>query len=310
MSKTFLNSIVAEEVSIGLSRLLIGPENGLGSWLSSPTRIDIGEYGASIPYNYYDLGAVVEDSPVFTYTRTDYSLEVGVPKVTQYKAVVGMDATFECSLHSKAAEKLQFALANIDNYSLPGEGWYFSVTDSSNGVGDDYIILDVSGESGDDWDVLDDAVDWIILTHANGSQVILQGALGDFGIETTISTDPAELQLRCYVPSQYLAGDFVSGVYHSVGYSSPTPITVQYYGTSLVKKYSLLGVTDFIDGSQIVHYMPRVQSVGDILEEYRPEQNPRLPLQFRCLGATTVVNSCTQSYVARRFVFPAAACTS
>lgn len=202
MSKTFINSIDVTEVSLGLEHLLLAAHGT--SW--TPGRISI----ATPPTGFYHLGAVVEDSPTFTYSREYFELEVGVPKVAQYRAVVGVTGTFECALHSKSWRKFQYALANA------------TIVNTDNGAS--------------------------------------------------------------YVE--------------------------QIYGTSRIDNYALLGVVDFIDGSQIIHYLPKVSPNGDIVEEYRPEQNARIPLSYRALGEATVVGSCTQIIVGRRYTFPSVTCTT
>jgi hypothetical protein len=105
MPRTYNNVITANEVSIAIERFLIAPY----PQAFTPGRIDL----ASLPSGFIDLGAVVEDTPEVTVTREFYKLETGIPKVEQYRTLVGVSGKVSFSLWSNSFQKVQYALGNL-----------------------------------------------------------------------------------------------------------------------------------------------------------------------------------------------------
>lgn len=77
------------------------------------------------------------------------------------------------------------------------------------------------------------------------------------------------------------------------------------FGTSTIKNYALLGVADFIDGTQVIHYMPKASPADEITEEIRPGQNQRIPLSFNLLGVVSTVWGGSELIIAERHQFAA-----
>lgn len=77
------------------------------------------------------------------------------------------------------------------------------------------------------------------------------------------------------------------------------------YGTHENKFYTILGVTDFIDGSQVVHYLPKVTSITELDEMYRPTEASQIPIKFKAFPEEIELNDYTQSYVGYRYSFAA-----
>jgi len=46
----------------------------------------------------------------------------------------------------------------------------------------------------------------------------------------------------------------------------------------------LLGVTDFTNGDQVVHHIPRGTPADEVSEEYRPDQEGRVPINMELLA--------------------------
>lgn len=200
MGKTYLNQINTTEVSLGITRLLTAAQST--TW--SVGRINI----SSPPANFYDLGAVVEDTPVLKVTREKFKLITGIPRVLQYQAILAMEGNFSAMLHSNYWNKLQYALGNTSP----------------------------------------DTTNW--------------------------ATTPG-------------SSDYV----------------IQYYGTHFLKEFVLLGVTDFIDGTQIIHHMPRATPSADIEEMYRPNQEGRTPINMELLSSSRTVAGNSELVLAIRYQF-------
>lgn len=200
MAKTYLNEINTDEVSLGITKLFVAPADT--SW--SVGRCN----GTSPPASFYDLGAVVEDTPVLRVTREKFKLITGIPRVLQFQAILAMEGNFQAMLHSNNWAKFQYALGNTS-------------PDTTN------------------WATTPDSSDYVI----------------------------------------------------------------QYYGTRLLKEFVLLGVTDFIDGTQIVHHMPRATPSADIEEMYRPDQEGRVPINMELLSKATTVAGNSELVLAIRYQF-------
>lgn len=198
--RSYTNQINTAEVDVSIERLLIAPFGTV--W--NPSRVDI----SSPPSGFYDLGAVVEDSPTFKGTRKMFELMTGIPEVLQYQFVQSLSGEFDISLHSNNWSKFSYMVAN-------------------------YTYTDTTG---------------------------------------------------------------------SIGYVR------QAVGTSQILYYALLGVADFVTNhTQVVHYMQRATSAGDIEEKITSKENERLALKFKLYGYTTtgIYSSCSELIIAERFFFPA-----
>ena len=195
---TYTNQITASEVSVGIEQLLVAPYGT--SW--SPGRIDI----ANPPAGYYNLGSVVEDSPMLKVTRGKFQLFTGIPEVLQFESVMKMSGEFSVSLHSNSWTKFTYVVGN------------YTYTD------------------------------------------------------TTVS----------------------------LGYVR------QALGTSQIVYYALLGVADFINGSQVVHWMQRATTSGDMEEKINPKSDEILAIKFDLYGYITqgVYSTCQELIVAERFYIP------
>lgn len=102
--KTYNNQITVDEVSLGITGLLIAPKDT--AWTTG--RVDI----SSPPASFYSVGAVVEDTPTFTMTREKFQLKTGIPKVTQYEQIMAIDGKFKVTCESKDWSKVEYMLGN------------------------------------------------------------------------------------------------------------------------------------------------------------------------------------------------------
>jgi hypothetical protein len=269
MGKAYNNYIDEAEVSLGIERLLVA--NYPATY--TPARIDI----SSPPSGFYDLGSVVEDTPSLKTSRKKFALETGVPMVRQYEAVIGLTATFECKLHSNSWRKAQFILGN---YTYTSSATALGTITSLNGQNS--ITLSAGGAS-----------------IAVGSQFTIApvgGALDNpASFETRATSISSNLVYFDPLPNAALTTGRLVGTY---------PMVRQAIGTSKILKYSLLGVADFIDGVQVVHYIPKCTPGEDMEEAIRPAENYRIGLMFNAFGVVSTIYGGSELIVAERFYYP------
>lgn len=279
MPKTFNNEINPVEVSLAIQRLLIAefPQ----TWDPLTTgRIDMD----ALPTGFVDLGAVVEDTPSFGVTRTKFDLKAGIPAVTQFQAVIGMEGTFEVSLHSNHWRKVQFAFGNVTPVSSTTElSTIASVTDRNT------ITFATTTD-----------VESLIL----GRQFVIAGTSADFDKADAIETRVASITsngLTFFLkptPIRTPVANDVVGTYDLV---------CLFVGTVCIREHVLLGVSDFTDGSQVVHHFFRMTPGEEFAEEIRPTENARIPLSFDAFGVSrSDIPGITsaQLVLARRCYFP------
>ena len=279
MARTYNNLINEDEVSLGIQRLLVA-EFGATYDPFTQGRVD----PANPPTGFMDLGAVVEDSPTLTISRTKFNLAAGVPAVRQFSAVIGMEGTFEVSLHSKSWRKAQFAFGNISAVS--------STTILST-------IASVTAQN--------------IITFANTTDVASLYVGRSVVIAPTASqvddADTPETRIQSITSDGltfYLAPTPLTtiAVNHVVGYYD---LVQQFLGTRCQRQHALLGVTDFIDGSQVVWQMFKAEPGEEFSENINPTENTRIPLSFDLLGVSVTGipgHTAAELCVARRVYFP------
>lgn len=283
MGKTYTNDINEQEVSLGIEHLLIADYPR--SW--TPARIDI----EAPPAGFYHLGAVVEDSPVLNYSRTYFELDAGLPMVTQYRAVTGMEGTFSVDLHSYSWRKLQYALGNytatgsfsdesVEAYDGSLRRVTLAGTTSTESLSVNQIVTLTQSATPDDPDAESSRISSLAAGSGDNAYVYLTTNLSST-LSETLTNSGGTLSFQ-----------------HTPGY------TKLHFGGNTIRDFTLLGVVDLIDGTQIVHHIPKASPSGDLEITFRPEQNARIPLSFKALGVNTVINSCTQIIVAESYEFP------
>ncbi len=254
MGKTFTNEIEEREVSIAIEQLLVAPV----STANTPGRIDI----AAPPAGFIHLGAVVEDSPQLSITREKYQLQTGIPRVLQYDAVLGLAGQFTMSFYSNNNRHVRYALGGAAPLYT-----YASSSTYDAGAGDlaSYSLVSTAhGLSVDD-----------VLQLADGGT---EGSLDGEDPEVTVIevTDPDTIVVKGQPAS--------AGTDGGLGEVSRIDLP---FGTSLLPKYYLIGVADFIDGVQVQHHFKKVSPVGEFQENIQPGQANVVTANWDLFGTTT-----------------------
>lgn len=270
--KSYTNQIEPTDVSLAIEALLIADYPGS----FTPARIDLD----ALPSGYCDLGAVVEDTPKISVNRTKFQLDAGLPMIRQFEAVTKMEGNFEATLHSNSWRKVQFAFGN-------------------------YTAASSATQAGSISSVFSTGLTFVLSTTpttalAIGQQIIITSP-GNFDKAdatevriASINSDNRTITIRAETRKAFVAGCVV-GVYSRVQ---------QVIGTNKIKYYSLLGVADFIDGTQIIHELRKVSPAESWEESFKPDANGRVPLNFNALGFRMTIDSCTQLVIGLRHYFP------
>lgn len=276
--RAYANIVNPVEVSIGIERLCIAryPQ----TW--TPGRIDLDV----MPTGFFDLGAVVEDTPSLKISREKYQLETGVPMVLQFEAVMKVGGTFECQLHSNSWRKLQFALGN------------YTAVSSAATLGAVASVVSASAYTLDNTTAAESlAVGQTVVFASNYANLdrpdAFESRITSFAIggndDTVVYLDPAPTSATS------IGTGWIAAKYAYVR---------QVFGSSQNQYYALLGVADFIDGTQVVHYIKKATPANELTEEIRPGQNQRIPLSFNFFGTETIIGSAIELTVGERYFFP------
>jgi len=77
-------------------------------------------------------------------------------------------------------------------------------------------------------------------------------------------------------------------------------VTTQYYGKSTLQEFALLGVTDFINGDQVIHDFARVNPAANVEEAFKPSELSQMPFTFAAIGFIATIESCEHLIVGKR----------
>jgi hypothetical protein len=268
MGKTYTNTVEEKDVGLAIENILVAPYGT--SW--TPAKVDI----SSPPAGFTHLGAVKEDTPNLTVTRSKFQLKTGIPQSLQYEAIMGLDGKFSIVLYSRSSRKLQYALANVAPINL-GVANATSVSSVTSRT-----VVTVSSAAGL-------AVDQFVVTAT--SSAALESGQNEAAINSINGTD-----IYLYEPG---FGTLPGG---SDAFASFTGTRIP-YGTAQLRKFTVLGVADFTDGVQVVHYMPKASGGGEMVEELQAGDVAKIPMQFDLYTTTTTLYGGSELIVGERFWF-------
>jgi len=275
MGQTYLNQVVDKEVSIAVEQILIAP------FPTAWTPAIVSDATDAPPLGFRNLGAVVEDSVTLTVTREKFQLSTGIPKNLQFEAIMGITGTIEASLIARRGRFAGFAFGNV----LPINMFGTSLSETIAAIVDQTSLTlnDTPGTT--IWTIGDLVVTAAttegLLTSENDAYVSSINGLTVIFSPTFAATPAVDDQAQV-----------VTGIRNP-------------FGTSAIRQFHVLGVADFIDNIQIVHDFPKCTASGDWTEEFRPDQEARIPIKFEALGQTTTTydNSASHLIVGERFWF-------
>jgi len=296
MGKSYLNLVPDKEVSIGIEQLLVAwtAVNSIPVW----TPAKIADPVNNPPSPFKNLGTVVEDSVSLNITREKFRYEAGIPKNLQYEAVLNITGTIEAQLIARRGTLAYYGLGNrAPAFSTP-ENFIASASVMVPGV--QYFYSSIAGLN-----------------------LYTVGALIAFGIvfQTIISSNDVAYHAfeSAYIGASSLHASSPWGVTAIftprfwnpnsaplIGQiTSYTDRMVNPLGTGRIDTFHVLGVADFIDGVQLVHQFPEMTAVGEWVEEFKPDQEGRIPVKFEARGQViqTYDNSVSHLTIGERFWF-------
>lgn len=74
------------------------------------------------------------------------------------------------------------------------------------------------------------------------------------------------------------------------------------FGKTTIKKYAVMGVADFTDGTQVVHYFPECSVKADYTEEQRPDAAGKVTFGFDAYSHISTIHG-NERVVGERFYF-------
>lgn len=261
MGKTFTNNIVDRETSIAIEQLLIAPEGT--SW--DGAKIDI----AVPPTGFVALGAVDEESSVISVTRSKLELRTGIPQVLQYDAVTALEGKISAILLSNSNRKAVYALGAADIINVSPAAITVINSTATNPITSTVITFAAAP-----------AIPPVV-----GDEIIASVTIAAWDLSTNVAT-VASVDPVATTTVYFLSPGF-SVAPNDAEFAARPIATRLALGTSVIKRYHLLGVADFIDGSQIVHQFQKVSAFGEWVEEVRASQTGRIPVSFDAFGYTT-----------------------
>lgn len=120
----------------------------------------------------------------------------------------------------------------------------------------------------------------------------------------------AEIEFSVYSNTNWNA-QFALGnsAFNTVSAVTTATSAAQWIGKSQILNYAIIGVADFINGAQVVHYFPKVSPAGDWEEMFRPDAVNGMKYTFNALGYETTIDSCTHLVCGVRYYYgPGGAC--
>jgi len=232
------------------------------------------------------LGSVVEDSSTLTFTKELFQLQVGLPRILAYSAVIGISGKVEVQFNSFSQRVMAYAMGNVDPVNTMSSIY---VTYAATAQQNTLIVANTPGFGGlVVGDVIITAATSPALTTTDNEAEI--NSIGT-GADTLILyfTSPG-------FPTVPNTGWF---------FAKLTSVAVP-AGTSKQKEYHLIGIADTIDGYQVIHDMQKARvGAGDMQDAFRPTENGRIQARWELFGYTTTrYLPDTELVVAERFWFP------
>lgn len=281
--RSFGNVIITRNVTLAIEQILIAPSSQ--TWAATKLA---SLANTALPSGFRHLGVVVEDSVTLTISREKFTLLTGLPKVLQYSAVVGVSGRMEAQFHSFSNRTMNYAAAAVDPVNFVATifplwstttQFNTAITITTNwgtqySVGD--VLLVASSTPG-------------FQPNDNEAEVNSVGALATANSVNVYFTSPGFLD----TPNTSWFVAKLTGV-------------VMPAGTSKQKEYHILGVSDSIDGYQLVHDMQKARgAAGDMQDAMRPTENGKTQARWELYGyATSRYQPDTELIVMERFWFP------
>lgn len=274
MAQTFNNIPYEKEVAIAIEQILIAP------FPTSWTPAKLTDPVDTPPVGFRNLGAVVEDSVTLTITREKFQLRTGIPKVLNYEAIMGVSATLEASLIARRGRLAGFAMGNVKPINMLAGTAVTTLSSVTNRA----IVTLVASPN----------VAWAV-GDLIGFSTTTPGLVDTEQDAYISSINALTVVFSPAFPDTPAVNNLVQKI---SGIRNP-------FGTSGIRKFHVLGVADFIDNIQVVHQFPKCDSSGDWTEQFRPDQEGRLPMKLEALGyqSSTFDSSTSHLLVGERYWF-------
>jgi hypothetical protein len=282
--RSFGNVIIKRDVSLAIETFLIAPSTV--TW--SPTRIQ-SLANTALPTGFRLLGSVVEDSVTLTFTKELFQLQVGLPKILAYSAVIGISGRVEAQFNSFSQRVMAYAMGNVDPVNSFST-IYLTAGTSIIGLSDNTSLI--SNTPGFGGIIVGD----VVITASSTTALLTTDNEAEVN---SIGTGANTLILYFTSPG------FPTKPETSWFFARLTMVALP-AGTSKQKEYHIIGVADTIDGFQIIHDIQKARvGAGDMQDAMRPTENGRIQARWELFGYTTSrYLPDTELVVAEKFWFP------
>lgn len=81
-----------------------------------------------------------------------------------------------------------------------------------------------------------------------------------------------------------------------------TNVTRVPFGRTTINKYAIIGIADFVDGTQVVHYFNEVSVKPEYSENIRPDEAGRVVMGYDCYSHISTIHG-DERIVGERFYF-------
>lgn len=277
--KTWHNEIQPEEVSIALEHILIAPEGT--AWTVG--RIDV----SSPPGDFIYMGAVQEDTPQLTINKDIYRLMTGVPRVLQYQAVVGVSGELVMTFHSNRGSRVYASLGGLKHYHQATSPWA--------------VVNSVVSRTE------------LLVTSTAGVGGL---AVGDLAVTDTSANITGTFNEAFVTSIAAMTGNTLYRVFFANGGGFPVLPVVSNpiyevahvrnaLGSKVLPFFRILGVGDFLNGSQVIHDFKKATPRGQWVEQLRNAADARVPAIFDLFGYSvdTPYTSTDELIVGERYWF-------
>lgn len=282
-SPSFNNTIIKRNVSLAITQILAAPSTQ--TW--TPTRVSISN--TLMPTGFRHLGAVVEDQVALTISKEVYQLALGIPRVLQYSAVVGVSGRLEAQFHSFNLRTMGYALGNVDPVNTVRTIYQTSLASGAWGLSDyTTIAANTPGFGG----IL---VGDVIVASSSSPGLLTT----DNEAEVNSIGTGANTMVLYFTSPGFLTKPETNWFFGKLS-SVAVPA-----GTSKIKEYHFIGIADTIDGYQLIHDIQKARvAAGDMQDAMRPTENGRVQGRWDLYGYLTTRFGGSELVVAEKFWFP------
>ena len=276
---SYVNQITPQEVSLALEHLLIAPAGT--TWTPGRVTVD------APPANFIHLGAVADDSPSISITKQKYEFSTGLPSILAYQAITGVAGQLGMVMHSFDSYAAYMASGGLPPYLVPKTtASVFGTVNTTPTTTRSFVNVNTTTAIF--------ALNDMVVTDTTAALNTSRNYAWITALVTVGTSYELTLQGTGFPFTPVAAHPLVA-----ISYSRFA------LGTNALPEFVLLGVADFLNGAQIVHYAGKARPTGEWSEALRNGAHVQVPVSFDLLGysVTSPYSTAGQLVVAERYLW-------